>query len=179
MSFDTGDNPALDGDLLKDTVDMLESEGYRRGEYFRDRWGFYGWVIHDRTDPYLTFRLAARASPIWHKPGYGPILSVHQTLLLDRLRRGYGVIVIAVRPKPGEPTEFYVFDADEIRSRQYGTNWKGPGLMVNFPARIGHRWFPGHQSLRSILKQIGDRQRKERELRQRSLFQYASGGVVA
>lgn len=177
-SFDTGDNPALDGDLLKDTVDMLEGIGYKRGEHFRDKRGFYGWVIQDRVNPYLTFRLAARASPIWHKPGYGQVLSIHNTLLVDRLRLGHGNIVIAIRPKPENPTEFYVFDAEEILQREYGVNRRGAAVMVNFPARIGHRWHPGDEQLSRVLKQIWERKRRVKQLQQKSLYLRADGGLI-
>ena len=115
MSFDTGDNFALDGDLLKDTADLLESHGYRRGNYRRDTKGVYAWTFADRGNPYLTFTLTARASPPWHKTGYGQIISVHNTLVRGLL--SHPVVVVALRRKPDDPTEFHVFDRDEILER--------------------------------------------------------------
>jgi len=178
MSFNTGDNPALDGDLLKDVVEMLEAEGYLRLNGLRDRKGYYCWFFSDRDDSYLRFVLTARATGPWFKQPYGHIVSIHRTLLLTD-RFGHHLIVLAMRRKPDTPTEFHIFNPDEVRAKELAKNRRHGSLMVNFRFKIGQRWYPGSERLSKVAKRLEERRRQTEALRQQSLYLRADGRLVA
>ena len=51
--------------------------------------------------------------------------------------------------------------------------------MVNFPFRIGSRWYPGRDPLDRVVRAIERRRSHEERLRQVSLFKRATGEVIA
>lgn len=177
MSFETGDNPATNGDLLKDVVEMLESEGFQRHGGLKDRKGHYCWFFADRDDPYLRFALTARATAPWFKQPYGHIISIHRTMTLTD-RFGHHLIVVAIRRKPELPVEFYVFDPDEVMAREVARNKRHGSVMVNLRFKMGHRWYPGDDRLGKIVKEIGARQLQSAILKQQSLYLRADGRLA-
>jgi len=134
-SLDTGDTPAVVGDLLMNFRVMLVKEyGHKPVKAIRDAKGVYTVIMRDQYGG--RYYLIAKGSKLWRD-----IVSTQSYLPHQAARENTPLVLAWYNPDSGT-TSYYLFDPKEIVDKNYGTNVRFGVEMINWSIRLGVRYDP-------------------------------------
>jgi len=133
MSLNTGPNRPKGQQATKKAAEILVRNGAQLGRPISDARGIYAYLMQIEGQPFF---LVARSTPPMVRQ-WKNVVSSQRAILIRAREDGYPLVMaIFMTVDPDRPV-WKVYHPEEVLTKQYGENVRGPIIMVNFEYALG------------------------------------------